>query len=666
MSDLVGTVIADRYIIECEIGRGRVAAVWRARDPQKDRRVAIKVLHQEIAGGIAIGRFVHEVQQAARLQHPHIVPLLDSGVLTTDDGTSLPWFATTYLEGVSLRTRIARDQQLSIDDALFIALAVASALHAAHQHGLIHRDIRPENVILADGSVYVVDLGIAQALLDAGDERLTATGMRIGAAAYMSPEQAAADTIDARSDQYSLACLLYEMLTGEPPFTGNADTVMARRLAPSPQPLRAVRATIPEPVERAVLRALEPVPADRYPDVDAFAASLRAPTQGTPAAPVEAVSQPTAPPARFNWVMMAAVVVFIAASVTAWLRFGRAEGTRRAVTDPELVALYQRGLRGYNQQSAAGMADAVAAFSAAVARDSMYALAWNGMANALTRAHEQRLSVPGVPRDSLPSLALAAVQRSIAADSGSAEAWLTLALVRRLIDQTDNQPVRHALRQALDRDSTDAAAWHHLALTQAEDGDFVAALESGRRSLALDPVSAQGLGFLALGHYWQRQYDSARVWADSALAVDPAYLPARRTGGFIAIERGERTRSVAAFEAGRRLSSDVEMLDFRAGVLLAEARSGRAEDARAGLRAADSLAKTYTPMPLHTAVYLAQVNVALGDTDKALAWLARFRPVASRHFQIHLRCDPPFDPIRRDSRFQALLILPAPPAGLGC
>ncbi len=666
MPDLAGTVIADRYIIECEIGRGRAAAVWRARDPQKERRVAIKVLDREIAGGIAIGRFVHEVQQAARLQHPHIVPVLDSGVLTTDDGTSLPWVATAYLEGVSLRTRIARDQQLSIEDALFIALAVASALQAAHQQGLVHRDVKPENVLLADGSVYLVDLGIAQALLDAGDTRLTATGLRTGDAAYMSPEQAAADTIDARSDQYSLACLLYEMLTGEPPFTGTVDTIMARRPTQSPQPLRAMRATVPESVERAVLRALERMPADRFPDVDAFAAALRAPTQGTPALPADAVSHPAAQPARINWVMMAAVVVFIAASVTAWLRFGRDAGARRAVADPELVALYQRGLRGYDQRSAAGMTEAVTAFRAAVARDSMYAPAWTGMANAFVRAHEQRLSVPGVPRDSLPSLALAAVQRSIAADSGRADAWLALALVSRLIDPTDNQPVRRALRQALDRDSTDAAAWHQLALTQAEDGDFVAALESGRRSLALDPVSAQGLDFLALGHYWQRQYDSARVWADSALAVDPAYLPARRTVGFIAIERGERTRSVAAFEAGRRLSSDVEMLDFRAGVLLAEARSGRAGDARAGLRAADSMAKTYTPTPLHTAVYLAQVHVALGDPDKALAWLARFRPVGSRHFQIHLRCDPPLDPIRRDSRFQALLILPAPPSGLGC
>jgi serine/threonine-protein kinase len=277
MDEFVNMLVADRYALEQELGRGGMATVWRARDLRHERLVAIKILHPELAGAIGVERFVREVRLTARLQHPNIVPVLDSGVLRAPGGISLPWFAMAYLEGESLRARLAREQQLPIGDALRITEAVAGALQTAHRQGVLHRDIKPENVLLADDRVYVVDFGIAKALVDTGGERLTSTSLSIGTPAYMSPEQTSGGGVDARSDQYSLATMLYEMLTGEPPFTGNIQAIMARRFTEPARPLRPVRSTVPEPVERAVLRALERVPADRFPHLPAFVTALRSP-----------------------------------------------------------------------------------------------------------------------------------------------------------------------------------------------------------------------------------------------------------------------------------------------------------------------------------------------------------------------------------------------------
>ncbi|HRZ08958.1 MAG TPA: serine/threonine-protein kinase, partial [Gemmatimonadales bacterium] len=215
--------ISGRYTLERELGRGGMAVVWLARDLRHGRPVAIKILHPELAGAIGVDRFIREVRLAAGLQHPNIVPILDSGVLELEGGTPLPWYAMAYLEGESLRTRLSRERQLPVDEAVHITLAVADALEAAHRQGIVHRDIKPDNIFLSDGQVYVIDFGIAKALVETGGERLTSTGLAIGTPAYMSPEQASAGRVDARSDQYSLATVLYEMLTGEPPFSGSTE-----------------------------------------------------------------------------------------------------------------------------------------------------------------------------------------------------------------------------------------------------------------------------------------------------------------------------------------------------------------------------------------------------------------------------------------------------------
>src|SRR5678815_2805966 len=208
--------LSDRYRIERELGSGGMATVYLAEDIRHDRRVALKVLRPELAAVIGAERFLAEIKLTANLQHPHILPLFDSG-----EADSFLYYVMPYVEGESLREKLDREQQLSIDEAVHHTRATASALDYAHRQGIVHRDIKPENVMLYEGEAMVMDFGIAKAVSAAGSETLTQTGMMVGTPAYVSPEQAAGEvTIDGRSDQYSLACVLYEMLSGERPFTG--------------------------------------------------------------------------------------------------------------------------------------------------------------------------------------------------------------------------------------------------------------------------------------------------------------------------------------------------------------------------------------------------------------------------------------------------------------
>jgi eukaryotic-like serine/threonine-protein kinase len=289
--------LRDRYALERELGRGGMATVYLARDLRHDRPVALKVLHPELATTLGPERFLREIRLAARLQHPHILSVYDSG-----EAAGRLWFTMPYVEGESLRDRLRREGQLPVADAVRLTREVALALDFAHRHGAVHRDIKPENILLVDGQALVADFGIARAV-GAGDERLTETGLSLGTPAYMSPEQAAADkNVDARTDIYSLGIVLYEMLAGEPPFTApTAQAMMARRMLESPRPLREVRETVPEGVAGATARALAKSPADRFATAAEFARALEesgtaAPTSVAPAAPT--ISRPAVPLSR--------------------------------------------------------------------------------------------------------------------------------------------------------------------------------------------------------------------------------------------------------------------------------------------------------------------------------------------------------------------------------
>ena len=264
------------FEIERELGQGGMAVVYLARDLEDNREVALKVLLPELASSVGGDRFLKEIEIGRKLSHTHILPLFRSG-----QAGELLFYTMQFAEGETLRARLDRERQLPIEDALDIARQVASALAYAHRQGVVHRDIKPENIMLGPGGAVVMDFGIARALDEAGGERLTRTGLSMGTPAYMSPEQADGRYLDGRADQYSLACVLYEMLAGHPPFQGSTTQAILNRHARDPvPPLRSARSMVSEPIEFVVHKALSKVPADRFPSAAKFSDALDMAEQG--------------------------------------------------------------------------------------------------------------------------------------------------------------------------------------------------------------------------------------------------------------------------------------------------------------------------------------------------------------------------------------------------
>jgi serine/threonine protein kinase/Tfp pilus assembly protein PilF len=277
--DRLREALSQSYTIDRELGRGGMATVYLAQDSKHERLVALKVLHPDLAATLGPERFLREIKLAARLNHPHILPLHDSG-----EADGFLYYVMPYVEGESLRERLDRERQLPIEEAVHHARSIASALDYAHRQQIVHRDIKPENVMLYEGEAMVMDFGIAKAVSSAGADTLTQTGMMVGTPAYVSPEQAAGETnLDGRSDQYSLACVLYEMLSGERAFSGpTAQAVMAKRFTETVKPLRSLRGSIPEAVERAVTRAMSTDASARYKTAAQFAQALASSSVTTP------------------------------------------------------------------------------------------------------------------------------------------------------------------------------------------------------------------------------------------------------------------------------------------------------------------------------------------------------------------------------------------------
>ena len=271
--------LADRYAIERELGTGGMATVYVARDVRHDRDVAIKVLHSELAQTLGRERFVREIRIAARLNHPHILPLYDSG-----ESEGLLYYVMPVMQGQTLRDRLRQERTLPIDEALHITSEVADALDYAHRHDIVHRDIKPENILLHEGHAIVADFGIGKALVAAAESSATFTqiGVTVGTPAYMSPEQASGDTIDGRSDLFALGCVLYEMLTGEVAFAGaTAPATIAKRFIYSPPPVSGSRHDAPAEVDEMVARLLEKSPDARYTSGAQVVATVRTSMTGS-------------------------------------------------------------------------------------------------------------------------------------------------------------------------------------------------------------------------------------------------------------------------------------------------------------------------------------------------------------------------------------------------
>ena len=332
-SDQLSAALADRYRIDRELGVGGMATVYLAHDLKHDRDVAIKVLHPDLAAALGAERFLTEIRTTANLQHPHILPLHDSG-----EAGGFLFYVMPFIDGETLRARLTRMRLLPIPEAMLIAREVADALAYAHGRGVIHRDIKPENILLQGGHALVADFGIALAVQSAGGSRMTQTGLSLGTPQYMSPEQAMGErATDARTDVYALGAVTYEMLTGDPPFTGSTvQAIVAKVLTDRPTPIRTTRDTVPAHVEAAVMTALAKLPADRFEGAKAFADALGdarfTSSTGSPAMTTHGAPSGAVPRSARLMLLGAAVVVIASVAVAAWaLRRGGAEASAPAL-----------------------------------------------------------------------------------------------------------------------------------------------------------------------------------------------------------------------------------------------------------------------------------------------------------------------------------------------
>jgi TolB-like protein/Tfp pilus assembly protein PilF len=623
--DRLSASLAGRYEVRRELGRGGFATVYLAADVRHGRMVAIKVLHPELIGTLQSERFLREIRVVAHLNHPHILPLLDSG-----DADGLLFFVMPYVEGETLRDYLARESQLSITEALRITAEVADGLAYAHARGLIHRDIKPENILLSSGHAVVTDFGIGRAIDQSATDRLTYTGMATGSPAYMSPEQwTAADHVDGRSDEYSLACMLYEMLVGEPPFSGASPNALMARHSLSPVPsVRLVRPNVPEAVDEAIARAMEKVPADRYPTITAFAEALAAapaPVRVTAEDPVRlsVERRSRAPRVRLTRVHMAlslGAILVMAVGYVALKRFGAAAGETRLVVLPfenlgaSEDAYLVDGIVGELTNELSGIRSL-----GVIARTSAFQYK-----NRRKRAREigRELNVEyliegsvrrkrsGGDRDSVhvnARLVRARDDTQIWTDDYGVEARDVAAVQSRIAQRVAaelNLVILEPERQRLARRSThDAQAYDyylrgndHYARSWSRR-DVEAAVQMYEKAIEIDPDYAPAYARLAHTHAWMYRlhYDlsedrlvAAKRAADRALALDPDLPDAHLAlGVYYYWGRMNYERAIEAFTAAKDLQPSNAQANIQIGNV--RRRQGRFDDAVASYRTSADL-----------------------------------------------------------------------------
>jgi eukaryotic-like serine/threonine-protein kinase len=693
--DRVSGALAGRYRVERELGRGGMAVVYLADDPKHHRQVAVKVLEPELAAAIGGERFLREIQIAAQLNHPHILPLHDSG-----EADGLLYYVMPFVTGESLRQRLEREGQLPLDDALRITSEVASALGHAHMHGFVHRDVKPENILLSGGYALVADFGIARAVTTAGGDQFTTAGITIGTPAYMSPEQAmAAPQLDGRTDQYSLACVLYEMLTGAPPFSGpSAQAVLARHTLDPVPPVRTLRSTVPPAVEQAMLRALAKVPADRYPTTAAFQVALTAPS----------VARPTWRP---NWRLVAyalAGVALVAGAYVAW--------SRRGPPPPivPLVALLPFETIGGDSAFSAGMTFELSAKLGQIpglkvappTTSSRYQNADDrekatlGVAYVVKGATQyaaKKLRVTVTINNATgnqiwtrtyepPGQDVFAVQDSISHDiAGVLQVHLSVATVTLLGQRPTDNPQAHELylrgrffyekrgeanlrkaleyfQSAIGLDSNYALAYSGLADTyslfvgfsfQPAGEYFPRAREAALRALALDSTLAEAhtsLGFIALLYDWDRA--TAQREFDRALAINPNYVQAQLFHSYLALTAGRMDESIQ--EVRHALTIEPFSLILNTRLATAFYHAHRYEEALTQDRKTRELDPTFLGVPAE----LVRSSVMLGRCTAALAAIAAAPNTPSAWWQAiaanaHARCRQRSTALADLSRLQA-------------
>ena len=651
LADRVQPELSSRYSIQRELGRGGMATVLLARDLAHDRLVAIKVLHAEAAASLASDRFLREIRLLATLQHPNILPLHDSGIVG-----GIPYYVMPFVAGESLRERLKRDGPLPIALALRIAEESAAALGYAHRQGVVHRDVKPENLLLSDDHVLLADFGIAFAVSQAVDDRITSTSVVIGTPVYMSPEQAMGErNVDERSDVYSLACVLFEMLTGRPPFIGAGHAaVIASRFA-KPAPLASsLRADIPRHVERAIAAALDVSPDNRPPSAEAFAAMLSG----------AASPEPRRDFLRRPWfIRVAAVaVIVIGSSLVLW----RNAGMKRAADigqpsvparhTPDGVAhdLYLQGQDSLDKVSPQGVVHAEDLFRAAIARDSLYAQPWAGLAEAHSYFALGN-SVAVQPRPEFEQARIAAV-RALALDSTVAEAHAALALVQMMYD-FDWGAAERSLDLAHGYDPGFETTYLYRSFLLDWLGRFDEAIASAREALHMTPTSIRFRQDLGRELLLARRYAESEQVLRGTVAIDSTNGRVRMILGTVLLADGKTLNAMSELERAQKLlPAATRVAAYRAA---AYGRAGRSGDARALV---DSLV-TLSDRIFVPAQDLAIAWAGLRDTAQTLTWLER--AYDDRTIRPYIR-DPIFDFVRDAPRYRALLKklgLPLSPVG---
>ena len=614
MIDAINEALAGRYRVDSLAARGGMAEVYRATDLRHERTVAIKVMNPEYAASVGRERFLREIRVTAGLSHPHLLALYDSGEIG-----DLLFYVMPFVEGLSLRQRIQRENQLPIDDVVRILRESAEALAYAHARGIVHRDIKPENIMLAGyvagdararWNTLVADFGVS-ALTTLTHDHLTATGLAVGSPQYMSPEQAVGEHVDARTDVWALGCVAYEMIEGRAP-----------RGVPT-----FTRRDVPAHVRAAIIRALSQDPAQRFDDPLQLADAMTSRSSFAGGG------------SRARLLIAATLVLaVIGGGAAAYSRRSR-PAARGMTRDSTALALYNRGRASQGIRSNAVVAQAFEDFSGAIQRDSSFALAWAGLGRSIQMALLRGHSIRQLSRDSLLRLALFASQRAVNLDSTNAEVWLVRARVLESVDPTSRRSVLRDVGRALAIDSSNGEAWYALARAREELLDSAGARVAYERAVKLAPKNPDLLAFFALHGLWTNSFAEGLTWADSALAIDPTLGVAHEAAADLSIEIRDWARAERQTEVYRRLSTGADQASALGGAARLSALRGNRIDAKRFALAAERTVDSAT-LTKHQASYLGLAFSSIGDTARAVKWLTAFSPRADVHYQLHLHRDP--------------------------